>query len=89
MFAKEWQLNLAKDKGHFKKMCADMERDTGTRLGLDTKKLRQYVLKGEYEIIQTSTAYSLGSMFQSALDIAGTLQGFGYEVLYALWVGSS
>lgn len=81
--AKEQQLKLAQNKEQFHKMCADMERDTGKPLGMDAEELRQYVLKGEYEIVQASAAYNLGSMFQSALDIAGTLQEFGYEVLYA------
>jgi hypothetical protein len=81
--AKEHELRLAKDKQQFHKMCADMERDTCKPLNMDAEELRQYILKGEYEIVQASTAYNLGSMFQSAVHIAGTLQEFGYEVLYA------
>jgi hypothetical protein len=81
--AKERQLSLAKDKEQFQRLCADMERDTGKPLDIDAEELRQYILKGKYEIVQASRAYNLGSMFQSALSIARTLQEFGYEVLYA------
>ncbi len=80
--AKERQLDIARDKEQFHKLNADMERDTGKPLGMDAEVLRQYILKGEYEIVQASTAYNLGSMFQSALDIFRTLQEYGYEVLY-------
>lgn len=81
--AKDRSLALAKDKERFHKSCADMERDTGKPLGIDPEQIRQYVLKGNYEVMQASAAYNLGSMFQSALNIAEILQEFGYEVLYA------
>jgi hypothetical protein len=80
---REFELRNATDREKFHKLCADMERDTGKPLGMDYEKLRQYVLKGEYEIRQGSTAFNLGSMFESALGIAKELQNYGNEVLYA------
>ena len=82
-FAKDRQVNLAKDRAGFHRMCADMERDTGKPLGMDIEDLRQYILKGEYEVVQASRAFNLGSMFESAIDIAKHLNEFSYEVLYA------
>jgi hypothetical protein len=80
---REEQLSRARDKDTFHKLCADMERETGKLLGIDHEELHQCVLKGEYEIVQTSTAFNLGSMFESALRVARELQNFGYQVLYA------
>jgi hypothetical protein len=60
-----------------------MERDTGKPLRIDFETLRQYILKGEYKIIQTSVAYNLGHMFNSVFTVAEELQHFGYEVLHA------
>jgi len=80
---REEQLNTAKDKEKFYKVCFDAEQDAGKPLGMDYEEMRQYVLAGDYEIVQGSTAFNLGSMFQSALNVAQELQKFGYEVLYS------
>jgi hypothetical protein len=77
------QLARARDKERFHQSCKDMERDTGKSLGMDTEELRQFSLSGEYEIEQTSHAYSLGTMFTSGLAVMDELQKFGFEVLYA------
>jgi hypothetical protein len=50
---------------------------------MDTQELRKFILSGEYEIEQTSHAYSLGTMFTSGLALMDELQKFGFEVLYA------
>ncbi len=81
--AKERHVRIASDKEGFHKMCADMERQTGQPLGMDVEEMRRYILRGEYEIVQSSKAYNLRSMFESALSVAQTLQEFSYEVLYA------
>ena len=80
---KENQLKLARDKERFHKVYADFERTKGRPLGMDGEKLRQYVLKGELDVEQKSTAFNLGAMFRSAISIAQTVQDFGYEALYA------
>ena len=67
---REEQLNTAKDKDKFHKLCFDAEQDAGKPLGMDYEAMRQYVLAGDYEIVQGSTAFNLGSMFQSALNVA-------------------
>lgn len=79
---KDRQQNLAKDKEAFHKSHADVERKAGKSLG-DAEELRQYILKGEYDIVQKSAAYNLASMFKSAVDIVRVLQEYSYEVLYA------
>jgi hypothetical protein len=81
--ARETQLKVARDKQRFHDLCAEFESAKGTPLGMDCEELRQYVLKGEFEIVQGSSAFNLGAMFTSALGIAGELRSFGYQALYA------
>jgi hypothetical protein len=77
-------LDTARDKQKFYKLCSDMEKSTGKPLGMDYEKLRQYVLKGEYEFAQTSKAFNLGAMFTSALSVIEQLMDYnGYQILYA------
>ena len=45
--------------------------------------MRQFLLKGDFEIVQKSIAFNLGSMFDSAFNVVGELKHYGYEVLYA------
>ncbi len=80
---KDDQLKRAKDKAQFHQSCAEMELSTGRPLGMDPEKLRQYILKGAYEIEQTSEAFNLGSMFDTGLIVMDQLRDYGYEVLYA------
>lgn len=75
-------LQIASDKDKFRKSCADYENATGKSVG-DYEKLRQYVLKGNYELEQKSKAFNLGAMFTSGLDLIEQLSNFGYRVLYA------
>ena len=77
------QLARARDKAGFHQACKEMEQQTGKPLGMDAEELRQYVLTGEYDIEQTSNAFSLGAMFTSGLAVMDELQKFGFEVLYA------
>ncbi len=81
--AKERQLSIARDKEQFHKQVADFEHETGKPLPIDAETLRQGMLEGEYEIVQTSTAYNLDSMFRSAFGVVRELEQFEYEVLYA------
>ena len=80
--AQQRVLRNARDKEAFYSLCVNIERDTGQSLG-DHEELRQSMFKGDYEIVQGSTAYNLNMMFKSALTIATELQSFDYEVLYA------
>jgi hypothetical protein len=77
------QLKIANDKEAFHKDCADYDATSGKPLGIDYEALRQYVLKGDFDIEQNSTAFNLGAMFDSALGIAERLRNYGHEVLYA------
>jgi hypothetical protein len=81
--ARKIQLARARDKERFHQSCRDMEQDTGKSLGMDIEEFRQFILSGEYEIEQTSKAYSLGTMFTSGLAVMDEFQKFGFEVLYA------
>jgi hypothetical protein len=76
------QLRIAKDKEKFYKTCVDMEAFTGKPVG-DYENLRQFILKGEFEIVQASSAYNLGAMFNTAFMVLEELRYFGYEALYA------
>ena len=82
-FARDTQLSNAKDRDRFHKQCAEFEKNTGKSLGMDYEELRQYILRGEYEIVQESAAFNLGAMFKSAFTVAGELANYGHEVLYA------
>jgi len=79
---KDGHLKLAQDKERFHKSCADMEKVTGKPLKLDYEELRQYVLKGEFEVVQASKAYNLRSMFECAFMLAAELGNFSYQVYY-------
>jgi hypothetical protein len=80
---RQMQLRDARDKDKFHRLCAEMERDTGKPLAMEFEKLRQYILEGEYEIVQSSVAFNLGYMFKTAFNVAEQLQHYGYEVLHA------
>jgi hypothetical protein len=82
-FIKENQLKLARDKERFHKLYATFESTRGKPLGMECEELRQYVLKGEFDVEQKSTAFNLGAMFRSAITITETLLDFGYQGLYA------
>lgn len=81
--ARDHQLRIAKDRERFHKMCAEVETSKGAPLGMDYEELRQYVLKGDFDIVQGSAAFNLGAMFTSALGILKEIQSFGYQALYA------
>jgi hypothetical protein len=81
--AKELHRKIASDKERFYKSCADMERSTGKLLGIDYEEMRQSILRENFDVLQESTAYNLGAMFTSALDVAEELKEFGYQTLYA------
>jgi len=80
---KQNQQKIAGDKEKFHKLWGEFEKTTGKSLRTDAEKMRQYVLKGEFDIEQNSAAFNLGAMFTSALQIIETFQEFGYEALYA------
>jgi len=80
--ARSKQLDLASDKAKFHKSCVEFENATGKSVG-DYEAMRQYVLKGNFKLEQTSAAFNLGAMFTSGLDLIEQLRDFGYRVLYA------
>ena len=80
---KQNQLKIAGDKEAFHKRLENYELAVGKPLGTDYEKLRQFVLRGEFNIVQKSNAFNLGSMFKSGLAITETLQNYGYQALYA------
>jgi hypothetical protein len=81
--ARRQQIERAKDKATFHATLANMAQVTGTPLGMDPEDLRQFILKGEYEVKQASEAYNLGAMFSSGLALMEELRHFGLEILYA------
>jgi hypothetical protein len=73
---------LVQETLKIKVLLAD-DSDNGKPLSMDTEEFRQFILSGEYEIEQTSNAFSLGTMFTSGLAVMDELQKFGFEVLYS------
>ena len=60
-FVRDAQLRNAKDRDRFHRQCAEIEKNTGKSLGMDYEELRQYVLRGEYKIVQGSIAFNLAA----------------------------
>jgi hypothetical protein len=77
------QIERAKDEVKFHQQCAEMVQSSGKPLGMEPEDLRQFILKGQYEIEQTSEAFSISEMFTSGIAVMDQLRNFGYEVLYA------
>jgi hypothetical protein len=80
--ARKTQLRTAQDKEQFFKSCGEYEAATQESLG-DWEKLREYILKGEYEIRQASVAFNLGAMFDSAFSVLRSLLRFSCDFWYA------
>ena len=81
--AKKEHLKYARDKARFYRRCEEIERVTGKPLNIGHEQLRQFILQGNFEIEQASTAFNLASMIKSALNVVEELQNYSYEVLYA------
>jgi hypothetical protein len=77
------QVKLASDKAKFEAACDEFELSTGKPVGVNREKVRQFILRGQYQIEQTSGAFNLGIMFRSGLRIMELLMHFGCEILYA------
>ncbi len=65
------QQQTASNKETFYEICADFEKTTGKSLGMEYEEMRQFLLKGDFEIVQKSIAFNLGSMFDSAFNVVG------------------
>lgn len=81
--AKDSQLELARDKDKYYESLKIFEKATGTVLKMGYEELRQFTLKGEFEIEQKSAGFNLHAMFNSAISIVNQLKMYGYESLYA------
>lgn len=76
-------MRIANDREKFHQICAEMEKEKGTSLGVDFEELRRNALDGRFDIKQGSKAFNLGSMFMSGGDVAKQLATMGYQALYA------
>ncbi len=81
--AKEFQKRQAQDKQRFHEMYDRFRKATGEFLETDAEALRQIILAGQYDVIQSSTAFNLDTMFDSAFAVLQVIANFSYEVLYA------
>jgi hypothetical protein len=81
--ARDGIVKTANDKEKFYRIWAELEKKNGKPLGMEPEKLRQYILKGEYDLTQGSTGFNLGAMFTSAFSAAKELAKMGYQSLYA------
>ncbi len=73
----------ASDKDKFYALCADYEKAMGKLMEVSHEELRQYVLAGNYEMVQKSVSYNLGAMFRTASIVLNGLMTFGHQILYA------
>jgi hypothetical protein len=81
--APERIVKTASEKKEFYRIWADLEKKNGKPLGMEPEKLRQYILKGEYDLKQGSKGFNLGAMFTSAFSAVKQLATMGYQALYA------
>jgi Protein of unknown function (DUF4238) len=81
--ARDGIVKTANDKEKFYRTWAELEKENGKPLGMEPEKLRQYILKGEYDLKQGSTGFNLGAMFTSAFSAVRKLATMGYQALYA------
>ncbi len=77
------QIRIANDKERFHKSVEDFEKSAGRSVGMDYEELRQFILKGDYEIAQKSVGFNLGVMLECAFHVMDVLRNFGYQRLYA------
>jgi len=80
--ARHHQVKTASDKAKFEKLCMEVEKHTGKKMG-PYEALRQHILRGDYELSQQSVGFNLGGMMTSANAIIEMLKEFDYRVLYA------
>lgn len=67
---KRIQTISASSRRRFEIQMKQYEKDTGTKLSVPVEQLRQYILKGNYDIKVTNPGYSLGFMVETAQDLA-------------------
>jgi hypothetical protein len=80
--ARNIHIRTASDREKFDASCDAMEQSTGRPLGMDREKLRQSVLRQDYDLVP-SEGFSLGAMLKSGLTVLNELKTFGYQGLYA------
>lgn len=81
--ARDGLMKHAGDKEKFYKTWASMEKAAGESLKMEPEKLREYILKGEYDLTQGSRGFNIGAMFTSAFSVIDKFQLMGYQALYA------
>lgn len=73
-------LKLAKDEVEFRKLYEEASRDEGIPVSADT--LREWVLKGEFEVVQKSPGYNLRMALECSTDIGNVMEELDWQLLY-------
>ena len=80
---KKNQKEYAQNAEKFYALCKKIDSETGGPTG-DYEDLRQFILKGEYTIHQTSSGYNIAMAFKSCMTIMEILRNeYNYEIWYA------
>lgn len=80
---KKHTLKRAQDREAFYADCKKVEAESGRPFG-DYEELRQWALKGEYDIDQKSAGYNMATAFQSSATIMDILiREYSYDLWYA------
>lgn len=67
---KRMQIIMASHKQHFETHIKKFEKDTGEKISVPIEQLREYILKGDYDVKVGNPDYSLSFMFSSAKEVA-------------------
>lgn len=78
---KRMSIIMASHKDHFETHIKNFERKTGEKIEMPVEELRQYILKGEYDVKVGNPDYSLSFMFENAKEIAPIF----YEMRWAFF----
>jgi hypothetical protein len=78
---KEISMEMAKDEANFKKTCEETAREHDLNIRAD--ELREWVLKGEFDVQQKSPGYNLKLMLELSTELGHILEAFNIQVLVA------
>ncbi len=81
--ARQTQVELAQDNQKFRQLYANVERSTGRSVTIEAEELRQFILKGDYELVQKSMTFNLAAMFITAVSLIRELEGYGMQIFHA------
>lgn len=78
---KRMQIIMASHKQRFEAHIKKYEKDTGKKISIPIEQLREYILKGDYDVKVGNPDYSLSFMFSSAQEVAPIFHAMKWSFL--------